>query len=139
MFKTNTGGKMFSKLAQTFKEQGSQLALRKQFFVPSFAIYQGENTYLLVVNPIPTKLMVIDTLKMDQASKNFKFCTIDLQKNGKIQDYDDYVAHGNTLAVKINETVRLWRINIECDEEPELTRYSMKEVKMCSMLIAHSY
>ena len=66
-------------------------------------------------------------------------CTIDLQDIGKIKDYDDYVAHGNTLALNINGTVRLWRINIEYDEEPERTHYSMKDVKMCSMIIAHSY
>ena len=128
-----------TKFDQTFQEQGSQLALRKLYFVPSFAIFHGENTYLLVVNPIPTKLIVIDILKMDPTSENFKLCTIDLQNIGNIQGYDDYAVHGNTLAVKINDTVRLWRINIEYDEDPKLTQYSMKEVKMCSMIIAQNY
>jgi hypothetical protein len=93
----------------------------------------------MVVNPKPTELIIIDLLKMDPETENFKMCSIDLQDIGKIQDYDDYVAHGNTLAVNINETVQLWRINIEYDEDPERTQYIMKKVKMCSMDVAYSY
>ena len=73
-----------------FQEQGAQLALRKHFFVPSFEVYHGENTFVLVANPTPTKLIFFDLVKTDQEG-HFKRVTIDLSEEGKIRDYDDYV------------------------------------------------
>ena len=68
IFKNATGNSLLTKFTQTFQEQGAQLAMRKHFFVPSLAMYHGENTYILVVNPVPTQLIVIDILKIDPVS-----------------------------------------------------------------------
>ena len=131
------GKAIVAKFTLLLQESGAQLAIRKHFFEPSFEIYNGVDTFVLVVNPKPTKLMFIDVLKIEDNS--FKKMTIDFTEEGKIRDYDDYVLEGNRLAVNINDCITLWRINFEKNEPPEKTSHKMHDVRMCNMLVTQDY
>ena len=63
-------------------------------FEPTMKIYTGINRYVLVCNPVPTKLVFLDMINLSNLME------FDLPN-----DIDDYALHGNDLALLINETV----------------------------------
>ena len=95
------------------------------------------NTNVLVANPTPTKLIFFDCTKKDPESNNFKRCHIDFEEDANISAF---ALQGNSLVVNINETVTLWRVNLETDDPcPVKTRHVMHDVKMCRMEALHNF